>query len=194
MLSRHLILRLVAMPLLVAAIAGCATMPVPSYPASVDTTQSLLQHREVSMAVGSFSALAGVQNEKLPLRADQLSAGGADGTFSNYIKNALITELNTAGRFDERSPIRIDGVLLHNEMDAGLGKASATLAIHFTVTRAGVCVYDKSLTILHKWDSSFIGAIAIPAAVQNYVGAVQKLLSKLLMDPDFVRATQPPEA
>lgn len=183
-------LRLAAGAFLAAALVGCAAIPVPTYPASVDTTQSLLQRRDVSMAVAPFSASAGVENQKLGVRVSQLSAGGADGTFSSYMRNALITELKTAGRFDENSPVRIGGVLLHNELNAGSGTGSATLTAHFTVTRSGVTAYDKSLTAVLKWDSSFMGAIAIPAAVQNYVGAVQKLLRKLLTDPDFIRATR----
>jgi len=169
-------------------LAGCAAMPTPSYQPSVDTTQLLLQRRDASMAAGAFSAASDVPNRTLAVRANQLSADGIDGTFSGYLRNALIIELKTAGRFDEDSPIRIDGTLLRNELNAGAGTGSATLETHFTVTRRGARIYDKSLTVVHKWDSSFMGAIAIPAAVQNYVGAVQKLLQKFLTDPDFVRA------
>ena len=46
------------------------------------------------------------------------------------------------------------------------------------------------LEIEHQWDSSFMGAVAISAAIDNYSAAVQKLLHVLLSDPDFAKAIQ----
>lgn len=42
-----------------------------------------------------------------------------------------------------------------------------------------------TLSVRHEWESSFLGAIAIPNAVANYAPAVQKLLAELLADPAF---------
>jgi hypothetical protein len=57
------------------------------------------------------------------------------------------------------------------------------------VDRSGQVVFDKMLSATQQWDSSFIGAIAVPMAVQNYAGAVQKLVGVLLADSDFQHAT-----
>jgi hypothetical protein len=181
--------RIAAQLLLLGLLVGCASMPPPTYQSSVDTTQVLLEHREARLAVGSFTALAGVPNAGLSVRGSQLSAGGNESTFSDYLRNALITELKTAGRFDQQSQMRIEGILANNKLDAGAATGSATIAARFVVTRANVNVYDKTLTVTHMWDSSFMGAIAIPSAVQNYAGAIQKLVFKLVTDPDFVQAT-----
>ena len=50
-------------------------------------------------------------------------------------------------------------------------------------------VYDKSFEAQHEWESSFIGALAIPAAMDNYAGAVQKLVGMLFADADFSSST-----
>lgn len=181
--------RMAALFLVLGLVGGCASMAAPTYQPSVDTTQVLLEHRAARLAVGPFAASAGVSNTDLRVRGNQVSAGGNEGTFSGYLRNALITELKTAGRFDQQSQIRIEGVLARNELDAGAATGSATIAAHFVVTRANTNIYDKTLTVTHTWDSSFMGAIAIPSAVQNYAGAVQKLVFKLVTDPDFERAT-----
>lgn len=176
--------------LLPGLLAACASMPAPTYQPSVNTTQVLLEHREAQLAVGHFVASDGVPNTSLNVRGSQLSAGGNEGTFSDYLRNALITELKTAGRFDQKSQIRVEGVLASNKLNAGAATGSATVGARFVVTRANANVYDKTLTVNHTWDSSFMGAIAIPSAVQNYTGAIQKLVFKLVTDPDFVRATK----
>lgn len=181
--------RMAGLLLLLGLVAGCASMPIPTYQPSVDTTQVLLEHREARLAVGPFAASAGIPNSSLSVRGSQLSAGGNEGTFSDYLRNALITELKTAGRFDQQSQMRVEGMLANNELDSGAATGSATVAARFVVTRANVNVYDKTLTVTHTWDSSFVGAIAIPSAVQNYAGAIQKLVFKLVTDPDFVRVT-----
>ena len=54
----------------------------------------------------------------------------------------------------------------------------------------GVVVYDKTHNVVHEWESSFIGALAIPAAMQGYAAAVQKLTGQLFADPAFVQATR----
>jgi hypothetical protein len=48
--------------------------------------------------------------------------------------------------------------------------------------------YKKVHKAHHEWPSSFAGAIAIPAAQQNYHVVVQKLLASLFADPEFSAA------
>jgi hypothetical protein len=60
----------------------------------------------------------------------------------------------------------------------------------FALTRNNQVCFKKNLLAEHKWDSSFIGAVAIPAAFNNYPTAVQKLLSELFADSDFIAAVR----
>ena len=169
--------------------SGCVSMPAPAYQPSISNTEALL-HGKSSFAIETMDAANGVNNKSLSVRGSSLK-GGSDGTFSTYLQEALVAELKTAGRYGPDSSTRIDGTLVKNELDGGAIKTgTAVVGAHFVVTRSGSAVYDKTLEAQHTWDSSFIGAIAIPAAMENYAAAVQKLIGKLFGDPDFVKATQ----
>ena len=56
--------------------------------------------------------------------------------------------------------------------------------------RKGEVVFDKVVKADDQWESSFIGAIAIPAGMQGYVATVQKLVGTVFADPDFVAASR----
>lgn len=168
---------------------GCVSMPAPAYQPGISNTEVLL-HGKSSLAVEAMDAANGVNNKSLSVRGSSLK-GGSDGTFSTYLQEALVAELKTAGRYGPGSSTRIDGTLVKNQLDGGAIKTgTAVVGAHFVVTQSGAAVYDKTLEAQHSWDSSFIGAIAIPAAMENYAAAVQKLIGKLFGDPDFVKATQ----
>jgi hypothetical protein len=171
------------------AASGCVSMPAPAYQPSISNTEVLL-HGKAPLAVETMDAANGVSNKSLSVRGSSLK-GGSDGTFSTYLQEALVAELKTAGRYGPDSSTRIDGTLVKNQLDGGAIKTgTAVVGARFVVTRSGSAVYDKTMEAQHTWDSSFIGAIAIPAAMENYAAAVQKLIGKLFGDPDFVKATQ----
>ncbi len=69
-----------------------------------------------------------------------------------------------------------------------MSKASGDLEARFVVKTAGTVRYDQVKTIQDEWDSSFVGAVAIPRAQQRYAVMVQKLLAALFADPAFVEA------
>jgi hypothetical protein len=48
--------------------------------------------------------------------------------------------------------------------------------------------YYKVKSIHDEWDSSFVGAIAIPRATERYPVMVQKLLAALYADAAFTQA------
>jgi hypothetical protein len=75
----------------------------------------------------------------------------------------------------------------------GTDPADATVAATFVVTRNGASVYDKLISVAHEWDSSFIGAIAIPEAINQYTQMYARLLEKLFADEDFKKAVAPIE-
>lgn len=169
-------------------LGGCVSQPAMTYQASIDNTEVLLAHPTGKLSVGHVDAAAGVANAHLSVRGSELT-GGSDGTFAGYLHDALTTELKAAGRFDASSATRIDATLTHNELDGGAVKnAKAVLAARFVVSKDGKTAYDKILTASHQWESSFIGAVAIPAAFQNYPAAMQKLVAKLFNDPEFIQA------
>lgn len=169
---------------LASCLAACAHTPAPAYQPAVANTELLLNGQS-KLRVGSFDALAGAENERLRARGASIS-GGTDGLYSTYLRDALSTELETAGRLDPSSTTVIEGTLIRNDLNAaGISSADATVAARFVVKQSGTAVYEKTLTAEHKWESSFIGMIAVPAALQNYVATVQKLFRELFADPAF---------
>lgn len=172
----------------VLSLAACVSMPPPSYQPGISNTELLLQKRSAKLAVDRFDAAPSVNNKRLNVRGSQLT-GGSDGTFGTYLQEALITELKAAGKYDASGPLHISGTLLENRLDSAVKRGTAEVAARFVVKRGEVVVYDKSLQAQHDWESSFIGALAIPAAMDNYAGAVQKLVGMLFSDPEFAKAT-----
>lgn len=173
---------------LLATIAGCVHMPAPVYQPAIDTTELLMQRHASGFDVGTFDSAPGVPNRRLGIRGSSLR-GGVDGTFSTYLQEALTAELKAAGRYDPQSATRISGTLLRNELTGGTRTGKAVLAARFVLEREGQVVLQRTYEIEHRWDSSFIGAIAIPEAMGNYPAAVQKLIAAVMADPDFQRAT-----
>lgn len=180
--------RWLPLALLSLALGACVSPPAPKYQPAVDNT-ALLIKQTGKLGVGKFTAAEGVSNHSLTVRASELT-GGSDGTFSTYLHDALVTELQTSARYDASSDLQISGVLTRNELSSGMSTGTASVGAEFALTRNNQVCFKKTLVADHKWDSSFIGAIAIPAAFDNYPTTVQKLLGQLFADPDFVAAVR----
>jgi len=175
---------------LLLVLVGCVHTPAPTYAPGNDNLMALRAQPGARLAVDRFEAAPGVPNTRLGLRGNGMS-GGSDGTYTTYLQQALEAELRNANRLDPESGSRISGVLLANELNAaGARTGTASIRARFVVTRDGVVAYDKPLQADHEWESSFIGAIAVPAAMENYVATLQKLIGVLLADPDFVEASR----
>lgn len=181
----------ILLALALSGIAGCVHMTAPGYQPGVANTETLQRNPGTKLAVDGFSAGPEAHDAGLSVRGSPLTAGG-DGRFSGYLHDAAVKELETARRFDAAAPLHLSGQLLRNDLHADIGTGHAVMAARFVVARGGATVYDKPVQVQHQWESSFVGAIAIPAAVDNYLATVQKLLGALFADPDFVRATSDP--
>jgi len=174
----------------VAALNACATT-APSYTPNLADIEVLEESGLRMMGVGSFTS-ANPDLEKLTIRGGQFSSPYG-GSFAGYLRNALQVQLEMAGLWDEASPATINGVLQKNHLDgSGMNIGVADLAAEFVLTVDESEVYREVHSIHHEWDSSFAGPVAIPRAGENYAVAVQKLLSELLTDPDFVRTALAP--
>lgn len=171
------------------ALTGCISTPAPKYNPSVDNSSLVLKHRPTA-DVGVFTAAPGVENRALSMRGSRLQ-GGSDGTYSTYLRDALIAELQVAGGPVTGSRTRIEGELTRNSLNvAGIKVGKAEVGARFIVRRDDRIAYERSLTATHEWESSFIGALAIQAGIDNYGTAVQKLIGQLLADPAFIEATR----
>lgn len=171
------------------ALGGCATK-APPYQASIENVQVLQRlPPQAKTAIGT-------------VRSDEQNVGSLNsvsvrtttiespyGSYVDYLREALRTDLTTAGRLDPKAPRSINAILTRNRLDAsGINVGEAEVAARFTVTEGSRVLYDKQQSASHTWDSSLLGALAAARAVQNFSVAFQKLLKALFADPDFVDA------
>jgi hypothetical protein len=169
-------------------LTGCANISMSQPKAALETTAALRGTAMAPAAIGKFSL-----DSSLPANVDQsISLRGAnsvkspiDGSFSQYLRESLRVELEAAGLFDAASKTVVNGTLTRSEADAAIGTGTAKLGARFVVTRADSVKYDKEWVVDDSWESSFVGATAIPLAAAHYEGLYRKLTGKLLADPQF---------
>lgn len=172
------------------AVAGCTTvMPPPT--AGGENSQALRAADLMPANVGAFKLAPGrpaLMDKELSggLRGGNISA--PSGSYSQHLRETLRAELNSAGLLDPRSKVIIEGQLTDSKVDAAIGTGTSLLAARFQVSRDGQTLYDKELVAEDSWDSSFLGAVAIPRAIERYGATYKLLIGKLLTDNDFRRA------
>lgn len=167
---------------------GCA-MQAPPYSPLVDHAELLRKTAPAGIALGSFSVQAGaVGATGIGLRGNTMSSPvGSD--YAAYLADALQRELTLAGKLDPKSRIVVSGVLLKNDISAGgMSTNSGEIEASFAVVADGQERYRRTLRAEASWDSSFIGAVAIPKAQAQYPLLVQKLLGQLFSDAAFAAA------
>lgn len=125
---------------------------------------------------------------KISMRGNSLkSPYGKD--MVNYVEVALRSELERAKLLKADSPLRLSAVIEDQDVDvtgASIGKAY--IKARFNVRRDEQVLYDKQISAEDVWDSSFVGAVAIPRGAAAYTTTVKKLLNRLYADPEFVAA------
>jgi hypothetical protein len=179
-----------ALAAVVLALGGCASVQLDTTGPTPATLEKLRASPLAPAQAGSFKLAAGkdaaMDTSLSGLRGSSLTP--AKGSFARLLKDTLVTELSAAGLYDAASPVVIEGELLDSRVDAAIGTGTARLAARFTVTRAGRGVFDKELAVDQSWESSFIGAVAVPMAINQYGALYKALVAKLIDDPDFRKA------
>ncbi|MBT9506227.1 hypothetical protein [Rhodoferax sp.] len=173
------------------ALTACGQMAL-SYQPTMKNLEALRTSSMAPVNVGKFS----IAPDK-PVSMDQSVTARAttvvsphNNSFALFLKDALIQELQASNKYDANSTIVVNGLLTKSALDASVGTGRGTLAASFSVTRDGKPVYNKELEEKAEWPSAFIGADAIPTAINEYTSLYKKLLGKLFGDSDFRQATQ----
>ena len=181
------LLRVAFAVLLGATLIGCASVKLPAPTASATTVEKVRAANLAAATAGTFSIAPGKPAEMDStlggLRGSSLSA--ASGSFSQQLKDEIVATLKAANLYNERAPIVIEGRLTDSKVDAAIGTGTARLAAQFSVTRDSKRVFDKELAVDAKWESSFVGAIALPAAINQYSALYKTLVAKLFDDTEF---------
>ena len=171
----------------VALTSGCSMM-APKYTASIENVQKIKDAGTQPAKVGTFTSTPGTGNANpISIRGSSL-ASPYDSSYAKYLAEALKQDLDLAGKFSPDAKIEISGALQKNDMNVPMSTASGDLEARFVVTRGGETKYDQVKSIHDTWDSSFVGAVAIPRAQARYPVMVQKLLAALFSDSAFLDA------
>jgi hypothetical protein len=171
-------------------VTGCANIQLDATGATSGTVEALRAASLKPAQVGAFKLSSDKQSAMdtsiSGLRGHTLAP--AKGSWSQLLKDTLITELTAAGLYDPTSGSVIEGQLTDSRVDAAMGTGTARLAARFVVTDGGRVVFEKETAVDANWESSFVGAVAIPAAMNQYGALYKALVAKLVDDPDFRRA------
>lgn len=168
-------------------VTGCASVKMPEPTASMGNLEKLRAANMVPAKAGNFkSSTPSLDSDLSGLRGSSLHA--ASGSFSQQLKSEIIVELKSAGLYDEASKVTIEGLLTDSKVDAAIGTGTARLAARFTVDRDEKRVFDKELSVESSWESSFVGAVAIPEAINHYSALYKALVGKLFEDSEFLAA------
>jgi hypothetical protein len=182
-------LKLCAVLLAGAALVGCVQMPI-SYQPNMQNIEALRASNIAPVNVGAFVLAAGKNpaiDKSVTARSGTFVSPNGD-SFAQFLKEALTQELKAAGKHDAQSTTVITGALTDNSLEAPIGTGKGSLGARFTVTRGGVAAYQKDLVETAQWPSGFVGAEAIPTALNEYASLYKKLFARLFGDPDFRKA------
>lgn len=169
---------------LVLLLGGCSVTAM-RYTPRIETVQTLRHGSYHAVRVSPFKPQAPGVN-RVTLRGNPMVS--PTHTYERYLEEALRQEFEEAGLLNPQSELEISGVLIRNDVSARIGTGTADLQASFIVMRAGLVLYARIKSTHHEWASAYPENIGIPAAVQNYPIAVQKLVKALVDDPDFLMA------
>lgn len=171
----------------VAVLQGCG-VTMPRYEPNFDNVQLLKQQAPLSV-MGSPSVVADQGQDSVSARANPIRS--PEGSLSKHVQHALEGELRLAGLLAPSSARQLQVRLRQNSLTAGMGSGNGVISADFDLREGDVSLYSGSKTVTSVWDSSFVGAIAIPSAANAYNPLVRKLLAELYQDPAFIKALKP---
>jgi len=170
-------------------VAGCAQTLPPPQP-SLAALETLRASSLPRMHTGTFAPEPGIRpdvDQHVTMRSVVLSSP-YDGSFAKYLAKTIDADLTAGGKFDPNSDLVINGLLTRSDESDGMSEGHAELGAKFTLTKGGRVVYEKQMFVGAQWESNFVGAVAIPDAINNYTSLYDKLAIKLFDDKDFAAA------
>ncbi len=175
----------VGLVLMVMVLTGCTSI-APPYNPSFSRIETLKQANLHKVKLDAVKA-ADSDIEKVTIRGGTMKSPYQ--SYANYLGQAITEELKRSNLLDDSAEYTISIDFLKNDIDgSGVSVGTADLSARFIALKAGVVVYDQVHTIHHEWESSFIGAVAIPNTINNYPVAMHKLVGEFLTDEAFLKA------
>lgn len=161
---------------------ACA-INAPAYSPSYDNVQKLNQIDNEIQLLAFDVGKAGAA--RISVRGTSIiSPYGSD--FSDYLYFAIESELRKSKKLSDNSNIRLKMIVHEFKVDStgGLSELIATVIVSSPKEELYVNRMDYKI----DWDSSFIGAIAIPKSAESVKPLVTGFLGKLYSDPKFISA------
>lgn len=183
-----------SVPALLAALilvcaSGCSVV-APNYSASIDNVETLKKAGDFKAKVGNFASPAAPGNANpISLRGNSMASPN-ENSYGAYIAEAIKQELAMAQKLAPNADIELSGLLLKNDIDAGVGTGASNIELQVVVKKNGKVGYDQTKSASRKWESPFVGAVALPRAVQEYLLTIQNLLGSFYEDKDFINAVK----
>lgn len=177
-------LRAAALACTAALLGACGAIPMGQAQPSLDSIRLAKASLPAPVALGTFALAPGKDaalDVSVRVRAHTLTP--PQGSFARYLRDTLEAELRAAGLLDAQAGTVIEGQLLDRRLDPAMGTASASLTARFVVRRAAHLAYAREFTAESSWPSSFVGAEAIPLAINEFTTLFRKLVGQLLGDP-----------
>jgi len=173
---------IVSLSLLVSA----CSMQAPPYNASMENVQTIKRAQVEQVNVGTI--LSTKKLDSISLRGSSMYSP-VEKSYGAYLSKALEEELKLAKAWSSVSSTVITGEMLTNDIDvSGFSTGTGEVSAKFVIRRGDKVLFDKVVSANHQFDSSFMGAIAIPNGQANYVNLIQKLIKNLFEDEQFALA------
>lgn len=162
-------------------ISGCGTTvrPYMSSEQNVRAVKNLIANTQAKVSILPFTS--SLPSEKLTCRLIQPIAAPNDMSFASYVEDALKFELESSGVSTRDSSITIKGNL--NELSSATAPFNTYIYMDVTLTSSN----GKSMNVNSKYEYaySYSGDKACAMVQQSFVPATQKLIYKILANPEF---------
>jgi len=169
-------------------LTGCASFQAPSYSPNYKTIDRLKTNNIAKMSIGEVQPTdPNASVNHISLRGGNLIS--PDGTFANYLKNAIRSDFIEMGIYDPTSPTEVSAIILKNDIDiSGISTGTGIMEVDFRVKKKGTIFFKKIYSVDIQFESAFSGNIAIPRGQVAYPDLVRKLLQTIYTDKEFIEA------
>jgi hypothetical protein len=170
-------------------VAGCAHVQIDEAAPSIETLKILRGSGVPSMATGRFLDAGGKKPiaRTVNIRGSTMRPPKGED-FAGFLRLAFEGELKAAGKFDAAAPVSITARLTESHAGENMAKGGAALGAEISLVRGGAPFFTKAYRVETKWQSEFIGALAIPEAFRQYNALYPTLVRQVFADPEFVGA------
>ena len=159
--------------------SGCG-IKTNEYNVSADNVQTLRNYKDLKLDVSTFTASNKDESSVMCRLAETVSTPKGE-PFSQYIEEALISELKMAGVYDKNSDLKISGNL--NKIYGSTMFGNAYWEINVTITSSN----GKSITVNTKRDypSSYLASTACNNMGISFAPTIKQLINDILNHKNF---------